>query len=125
MKNIFKILTFLFFQSLTINLSAAISTDCAVNNDKVKEYSYEICQEDESFRVLYEMFPRLFDEGVFVFGDFGEIEELKKNPEVALDNQYKKFSNLFYEIFRSMSTLITYLIMFLEYIWEYFFLLLN
>lgn len=113
MKNIFKILTFLFFQSLTMNLSAAISTnDCAVNNDKVKEYSYEICQEDESFRVLYEMFPRLFDEGIFIFGDFGEIEELKNNPEVALDNQYKKFSNLFYEIFSSMSTLITYLIMF-------------
>lgn len=112
MKNIFKILIFLFFQSLTINLSAANANDCAVNNDKVKEYSYEICQEDESFRVLYEMFPRLFDEGLFIFGDFGEIEDLKNNPEVALDNQYKKFSNLFYEIFRSMSTLITYLIMF-------------
>lgn len=112
MKNIFKILIFLFFQSLTMNLSAATSNDCAVNNDKVKEYSYEICQQDESFRVLYEMFPRLFDEGIFLFGDFGEIEELKTNPEIALDNQYKKFSNLFYEIFNSMSTLITYLIMF-------------
>lgn len=112
MKNIFKILIFLFFQSLTINLFADVSNDCAVNNDKVKEYSYEICQEDESFRVLYEMFPRLFDEGLFAFGDFGEIEELKSNPEVALDNQYKKFSNLFYEIFKSMSTLVTYLIMF-------------
>ena len=122
MKNIFKILLFLIFQSFTLNI-AAETPECAINNDKIEEYSFEICQEDESFRILYEMFPRLFEEGLFIFGDFGDIEQLKDNPEIALDNQYKKFSNLMYELFKSMTTLITYLITFFLFYSAFFSLL--
>lgn len=122
MKKFFKIWLFLIFQSFTLNM-AAETAECAIKNDKVEEYSFEICQEDESFRLLYEIFPRLFEEGLFIFGDFGDIEKLKDNPEIALDNQYKKFSNLMYELFRSMTTLITYLITFFIFYSAFFSLL--
>jgi hypothetical protein len=120
MKNILQVFLFLIFQSFTLNL---VAESCAIESDKIKEYSYEICQEDESFRILYEMFPRLFEEGLFIFGDFGDIEKLKENPEIALDNQYKKFSSLMYELFKSMTTLITYLITFFLFYSAFFSLL--
>jgi hypothetical protein len=120
MKKIYRLFIFIFFTVLTVNISAADQESCGVKNGSVKEYSYEVCKEDVSFDILYSLFPKFFDESVFILADFGEIEELSETPEYEFDDQYKKFSNLLYEVFTSVSKLSTFILMFYVFYYVFF-----
>ena len=55
---------------------------------KIESNNYEICQQDESFIMLYELFPKFFEDGVFQLGDFGvgrQFQHLADIHEVFVD----------------------------------------
>ena len=103
MKKILKLFVFIFLTVFTTNISA--NENCAIKDEKIEEYSYKICQQDKSFEVLYSLFPKFFEEGVFLIYDFGEIEDIKDNPKFVYDEQYQKFSNILYSVFSSITTI--------------------
>jgi conjugal transfer/type IV secretion protein DotA/TraY len=128
MKKIFITIAFLFLSVLSVNVyaedsnsgSVQSSEKCAIYDNKIKSNSFEICQKDESFRMLYELFPKFFEESVFNISDFGDIEYLKDNPEISLENQYRKFSNILYAVFGSLNNLTYYIISFFLFYFSFF-----
>ncbi len=104
------IITFLIFVSTS--LYANQTSNCAALNGKVNPDSFDICTKDESFKIIYEMFPEFLDDGLFKFGDYGEIENLKEDQEIVLNNQFKKFSNLLSKVFVALSSATIYIAIF-------------
>lgn len=109
---ILKNLILIFLLFISTSLYASQTSNCASLNGQVNPDSFSICEKDESFRILYEMFPDFFDEGLFIFGDYGEIEKLKDNQEIILNNQFKKFSNLLSKVFVALSSATIYIAIF-------------
>jgi len=124
MKNFFKNIVFLL---LTIYCSGLAATtediNCALTENAIAVNSFEICQKDESFKMLYELFPKFFDDSVFRTANYGDIENIKYNPDVATEDQYRKFSNIIYAVFGSLTTLTYYVISFFLFYFSFFSLL--
>lgn len=90
--NIFMFITLV----TTSNLLADDFTYCgAKQSDKnsVNPSSFEICKQDKAFRFLYLLMPKAFDDNIFHVFNFGELEDLKNDPEIVADEQAKNFSN--------------------------------
>lgn len=121
MKKIIINMLFIFLTIFSINTySADLGVTCGLVDNKVAEQNFEVCQKDESFRMLYELFPKFFDEGVFQLYDFGDIENLKDNPEVSSENQFRKFSDLLYAVFGTLLSVTHYIIAFFLFYYTFF-----
>ena len=118
MKKILTIITFLFLSILSNNLYAE-SNGCAVVENKIESNNFEVCKEDQSFKILYELFPKFFEESVFKVSDFGDIENISKQ-DIHNEDQFHGFSDLLYAVFGSLTNLTYYLVAFFLLYYSFF-----
>ena len=72
----------MFTFSLCFSVNAATVEDCGVNATKsVKAHDYSICEEDLSFRTLYEFFPDIWDESFFPIFELKYVENLSDDED--------------------------------------------
>lgn len=112
LKNKFKFISLIVFTlSFCFNVSAATLEDCGTNNtNNVKTHDYSICEEDLSFRTLYEFFPDIWDESFFPIFELEYVENLSNDEDFLKKTQYLKFSNIFKKILTSILNISTFCI---------------
>lgn len=122
-KKYFKVFFIIIITVCSINVASATTNSaisesaCGVDNDVVKPYNGEICEQDVSFNVLYQMFPTTLEEFVFPILN---PEYLTLVPELEEQNKfiYQTRELIFYEIFKS-SINISYLIIGIFLTWHF------
>jgi conjugal transfer/type IV secretion protein DotA/TraY len=99
--------------TVTFNINASSLDRCGAgeNPNVVDGYSFAICPEDKAFRPLYGLMPEMFDDIIFYYGDFGELENIKDDPEIITDQQSNKFSKLLAEIAMVVATFVPLIIL--------------
>lgn len=102
------------FSSFSIGAESQEESPCT--SESLVPFSVEICKEDVSFRIFYQLFPELWENVIFNIYDFKNINELKNDPSLVSNNQYLKFSYSFKKIFEHFNTLI-YLIVFVNIVY--------
>ena len=81
----------------------AKDNECGLNEDgTVSDYSFEVCEEDKAFSMLYSIMPEVFDNNLFNVFDLGEVENLKNSPEILYDKQFNRFTPILVVIISSV-----------------------
>lgn len=81
----------------------AKDNECGMNEDgTVSDYSFEVCEEDKAFSMLYSIMPEVFDNNLFNVFDLGEVENLKNSPEILYDKQFNRFTPILVVIISSV-----------------------